>query len=74
MHFKGTLIWNNLPYLIKFSASVFESKGKLKTLENMTVHALFGKIRYVRSAVLLPLVFISYSQHCRPILNMVINK
>ena len=24
VHYKGTLIWNNLPYFVKSSASVFE--------------------------------------------------
>ena len=32
MHFKGTLIRNNLSYFVKSNASVFEHKKKLKTL------------------------------------------
>ena len=28
VHFKGRLIWNNLPYFVKSSASVFEFKIK----------------------------------------------
>ena len=32
VHFEGTLIWNNLPYFVKSSASVFEFKRNLKNL------------------------------------------
>ena len=35
VHFKGTLIWNNLPYFVKSSVSLFEFKRNLKTLGNM---------------------------------------
>ena len=32
VHFKGTLIWNNLPYFVKSSVSLFAFKTNLKTL------------------------------------------
>ena len=32
VHFKGTLIWNNLPYFVKSIVSLFEFKTNLKTL------------------------------------------
>ena len=35
VHFKGTLIWNNLPYFVKSSASLSEFKRNLKTLGNI---------------------------------------
>ena len=34
VHFRGSLIWNNLPAEIKSSNSVFEFKTKVKHLEN----------------------------------------
>ena len=34
IHFKGSLIWNNLPAKVKFSNSVFEFKTKIRNLGN----------------------------------------
>ena len=30
VHFRGSLIWNNLPAVVKFSDSLFEFKNKIK--------------------------------------------
>ena len=51
--FKGRLIWNNLPYLVTSSASVFEFTGNLKKFEVLTVHILFAKINFVQYIILL---------------------
>ena len=59
VHFKGTLIWNNLPYLVISSTSVFQ-------LKNLFIHVLFENISHFSAArmsllvILLLLVFISY--------------
>ena len=43
VHFKGTLIWNNLPYFVKSSASVFQFKRNLKTLGSISCSCLICK-------------------------------
>ena len=43
IHFKGTLIWNNLPYFVKSNASLFELKRKLKTLGSINYSHLICK-------------------------------
>ena len=35
IHFRGSLIWNNLPAKVKSSNSVFEFKAKIVNLENI---------------------------------------
>ena len=60
VHFKGTLIWNNLPYFVKSSVSLFAFKTNLKTLEVLTANALSAKINIVPWKILLSLGFISY--------------
>ena len=37
VHFKGKLIWNNFPYFVKSTVSVFEFKRNLKTLGSIEV-------------------------------------
>ena len=76
VHFKCTLIWNNLPYFVKSSASVFEFEKNLKTLGSINCSCLnckIAKISFVRCRILLPLVFISHGYHCRPAINMFMN-
>ena len=43
VHFKGMLIWHNIPYFVKFSASVFEFKRNLKTLGSIDCSCLICK-------------------------------
>ena len=43
MDFKVALIWNNLSYFVKPSASVLEFHRNLKALEALTVHETFTK-------------------------------
>ena len=43
VHFKGTLIWNNPRYFVKSSASVFQFKRNLKTLESIGCSCLICK-------------------------------
>ena len=35
IHFRGSLIWNNVPAKVKSSKSVFEFKTKIKNLGNI---------------------------------------
>ena len=32
IHFRGSLLWNNLPPVVKFSDSLFEFKNKIKNI------------------------------------------
>ena len=43
VHFKGTFIWNNLPYFAESTTSVFEFKRNLKTLGSIDCSCLICK-------------------------------
>ena len=43
VHFKGTLIWNNLPYCVKSSTSLSEFKRNLKTLGSVDCSCIICK-------------------------------
>ena len=43
IHFRGSLIWNNLPVKVKSSNSVVEFKTKIKNLENIDCGCLICK-------------------------------
>ena len=58
VYFKCTLIWNNPPYFVNSSASIFEFKRNLKTLRRIDRSCLICKSWL--SIILLSLVFISY--------------
>ena len=40
IHFRGSLIWNNLPAKVKSSNSIFEFKTKIKNLRNIDCECL----------------------------------
>ena len=43
VHFIGIFIWNNLPYFVKSSASIFEFEKNLKTLGSINCPCLIFK-------------------------------
>ena len=44
VHFRGSLIWNNLPAVVKSSDSLFEFKNKIKNIEDIDCGCLVCRI------------------------------
>ena len=77
IHFRGSLIWNNLPAVVKSSNSLFEFKNKIKNIGAIDCRCLIcqGYIIYVVFYFVIWLEFISKSYFYVPTVNKVlINK
>ena len=47
IHFRGSLIWNNLPAVVKSSNSLFEFKNKIKNIGDIDCRCLICRDIYV---------------------------